>query len=45
MNIQESAEKVNIQTETGTNFSNNGQPFAEYINKEQNSEKYCLDLC
>ena len=38
MNIQEPTEKVNIQTETGTNFSNNGQPFAEFINKEQKTD-------
>ena len=35
MNIQEAADKINLQTETGTNFNNNGQPFAEFVNKEQ----------
>ena len=38
MNIQEPADKINLQTETGTNFNNNGQPFAEFVNNGQQND-------
>lgn len=38
MNIQEPKEKINLQMGSNTNFSGDGQPFAEFVNAEKNKE-------
>ena len=39
MNIQEPKDKINLQMGSNTNFSGNGQPFAEFVNAQGNTLK------